>query len=72
MKVICVCRKIEMDGHDDVSHSRQLRPSILMRRNLHEELRRMRRMRRYQQTRAEARQMRIYGMDNAKHQETSV
>ena len=72
VKAICVCRKIEMDENDDVSHIRQLPPSMLMRRNLHEELRRMRRMRRYQQTRAEARLMRIYGMDRPENRETSV
>ena len=45
---------------------------MLMQRNLHEELTRMRRMRRYQQTRAEARLMRIYGMDQPENRETSV
>lgn len=72
VKVICVCRKIETDEQDDLSHSRQLPPSVLMRRDLHEELRRMRRTRRYQQTRAEARLMRIYGMDRRENRETSV
>lgn len=72
VKVICVCRKIETDEQDDLSHSRQLPPSVLMRRDLHEELRRIRRTRRYQQTRAEARLMRIYGMDRPENRETSV
>jgi len=72
VKAICVCRKIETDEQDDLSHSRQLPPSMLMRRNLHEELTRMRRMRRYQQTRIEARLMRIYRMDQPENRETSV
>ena len=71
LKVICVCRKIETE-QDDLSHIRQLPRSMLMRRNLHEELRRMERMRRYQQTRAEARLMRIYGLDCPENRETSV
>lgn len=61
-----MCRKIEEDEEDeeemdDLSQGRQLRPSALMQRSLQEELSRIRRMRRYQQTRAEARRLRING-----------
>ena len=76
IKVICVCRKIEEDENDDITHSRQrqLRPSMLMQRSLHEELSRIRRMRQYQQTRAEARLMRITALTRSRdeHQETTV
>lgn len=66
LKLICMCRKIEEDEEDeeeidDLSQGRQLRPSALMQRSLQEELSRIRRMRRYQQTRAEARRLRING-----------